>query len=111
MITRNSEYGTFGPSGYTGQARILGTFDSESFKMLEGSDYYVFDLYTSLKGNISNIVGQPVSKLGYEIYKIEVDGAEVKNSSISKSVPRSTAIEPILIRMESMSPGFGDLLL
>ena len=95
MITRNSEYGTFGPSGYTGQARILGTFDSESFKMLEGSDYYVFDLYTSLKGNISNIVGQPVSKLGYEIYKIEVDGAEVKNSSISKSVPRSTAIEPI----------------
>ncbi len=95
MITQNSEYGTFGPSGYTGQARILGTFDSESFKMLEGSDYYVFDLYTSLKGNISNIVGQPVSKLGYEIYKIEVDGAEVKNSSISKSVPRSTAIEPI----------------
>ena len=95
MITRNSEYGTFGPSGYTGQARILGTFDSESFKMLEGSDYYVFDLYTSLKGNISNIVGQPVSKLGYEIYKIEVDGAEVRNSSISKSVPRSTAIEPI----------------
>ena len=95
MITQNSEYGTFGPSGYTGQARILGTFDSESFKMLEGSDYYVFDLYTSLEGNISNIVGQPVSKLGYEIYKIEVDGAEVKNSSISKSVPRSTAIEPI----------------
>ena len=95
MITQNSEYGTFGPSGYTGQARILGMFDSESFKMLEGSDYYVFDLYTSLKGNISNIVGQPVSKLGYEIYKIEVDGAEVKNSSISKSVPRSTAIEPI----------------
>ena len=95
MITRNSEYGTFGPSWYTGQARILGEFNSESFKMLEGSDYYVFDLYTSLEGNISNIVGQPVSKLGYEIYKIEVDGAEVKNSSISKSVPRSTAIEPI----------------
>ena len=95
MITQNSEYGTFGPSGYTGQARILGTFDSEDFKMLEGSDYYVFDLYTSLTGNISDIVGQPVSKLGYEIYKIEVDGAEVKNSSISKSVPRSTAIEPI----------------
>ena len=95
MITRNSEYGTFGPSWYTGQARILGEFNSENFKMLEGSDYYDFDLYTSLKGNISNIVGQPVSKLGYEIYKIEVDGAEVKNSSISKSVPRSTAIEPI----------------
>ena len=95
MITRNSEYGTFGPSWNIGQARILGEFNSESFKMLEGSDYYVFDLYTSLKGDISNIVGQPVSKLGYEIYKIEVDGAEVKNSSISKSVPRSTAIEPI----------------
>ena len=95
MITQNSEYGTFGPSWNIGQARILGEFGSESFKMLEGSDYYDFDLYTSLKGDISNIVGQPVSKLGYEIYKIEVDGAEVKNSSISKSVPRSTAIEPI----------------
>ena len=87
MREQNPEYGTFDP--YKGQTRILGEFNSESFKMLEGSDYYVFDLYTSLKGNISNIVGQPVSKLGYEIYKIEVDGAEVRNSSIRKTIPNN----------------------
>ena len=95
MITRNSEYGTFGPSWNIGQARILGKFGSEDFKMLEGSDYYDFNLYTKLTGNISGIVNQPVSKLGYEIYKIEVDGAEVRNSSIRKTVPNSTTAAPV----------------
>ena len=66
------------------------TFNSENFKMLEGSEVYIFDLYTKLTGNISGIVNQPVSKLGYEIYKIEVDGAEVRNSSIRKTIPNNT---------------------
>ena len=87
MREQNPEYGTFDP--YKGQARILGEFNSENFKMLEGSEVYIFDLYTKLTGNISGIVNQPVSKLGYEIYKIEVDGAEVRNSSIRKTIPNN----------------------
>ena len=87
MTEQNPEYGTFDP--YKGQTRILGEFNSENFKMLEGSEVYIFDLYTKLTGNISGIVNQPVSKLGYEIYKIEVDGAEVRNSSIRKTIPNN----------------------
>ena len=87
MTEQNPEYGTFDP--YKGQAQILGEFNSENFKMLEGSEVYIFDLYTKLTGNISGIVNQPVSKLGYEIYKIEVDGAEVRNSSIRKTIPNN----------------------
>ena len=87
MREQNPEYGTFDP--YKGQTRILGEFNSENFKMLEGSEVYIFDLYTKLTGNISGIVNQPVSKLGYEIYKIEVDGAEVRNSSIRKTIPNN----------------------
>ena len=93
MTEQNPEYGTFDP--YKRQTRILGEFNSENFKMLEGSEVYIFDLYTSLTGNISGIVNQPVSKLGYEIYKIEVDGAEVRNSSIRKTIPNNTTASEV----------------
>ena len=75
-------YGTFGK-------KLAGTFDSDDFKVLEGSEGYTFRIYA--KDKASQHAGEPVTALGYEIYKIEVDGAENVESDIAKTVPTSSA--------------------
>ncbi len=77
----NETYGTFGK-------RLAGTFESSDFKVLEGSDGYVFHIYA--KDVTWEQAGKPVTDLGYEIYKIEVDGAEGVESRIAKTVPTGT---------------------
>ena len=74
-------YGTFGK-------KLAGTFDSDDFKVLEGSEGYSFCIYH--KEGKWQYAGQPVTALGYEIYKIEVDGAENVESRIAKTVPTGT---------------------
>ncbi len=77
----NQTYGTFGKN-------LAGTFDSDDFKVLEGSEGYIFSIYH--KEGKWQYAGQPVTALGYEIYKIEVDGAENVESRIAKTVPTGT---------------------
>ena len=80
----NETYGTFGK-------HLAGTFDSSDFKVLEGSDGYIFHIYA--KDEAWKQAGKPVTDLGYEIYKIEVDGAEDVESHIARTVPTgSTSI-------------------
>ncbi len=74
----NQTYGTLGK-------HLAGTFDSDDFKVLEGSEGYIFRIYA--KDGASRHAGEPVTALGYEIYKIEVDGAENVESRIAKTVP------------------------
>ena len=74
-------YGTF-------SKKLAGTFDSDDFKVLEGSEGYIFSIYA--KDGKWEYAKQPVTALGYEIYKIEVDGAENVESYIAKTVPTST---------------------
>ena len=78
----NQTYGTLGK-------HLAGTFDSDDFKVLEGSEGYTFRIYA--KDVSGEYTDKPVTALGYEIYKIEVDGAENVESRIAKTVPTGTA--------------------
>ena len=77
----DERYGTRGK-------KLAGTFDSDDFKVLEGSEGYSFSIYA--KDGKWEYAEQPVTALGYEIYKIEVDGAENVESRIAKTVPTGT---------------------
>ena len=67
--------------------KIADTFGSKDFRMLQGSDAYTCTIYVK---NALQSVDKPVTDLGYEIYKIEVEGAEAAESGIAKTVPSGT---------------------
>ena len=84
--TLNQEYGTFREGKPKNSwYNLAGEFDSNDFKVLQGSDWYLAGIYAA-----KTPTSHKISDLGYEIYKIEVEGAADAEVSILKELPQGS---------------------